>query len=78
MVGSRLGGPRLRGIGKRGGGCENIKGVGGDRACLWQIPVFWFPGAERGDNVFFYREHAICVMRGGRAGISKNVTDTFR
>ena len=32
---------------------ENIKGVGGDKARLWQIPVFWFPGAEKGDNAFF-------------------------
>ena len=34
---------------------ENIKGVGGDRACLWQIPVFWSLRVERGVGgyVFF-------------------------
>ena len=56
MVGSWLGGAQAEGQWRERGGRvgENIKGVGGDRACLWQNPMFWFPGAERRDDAFSF------------------------
>ena len=43
MVSFWLGGAQAEGHWRERGGRvgENIKGVGGDKACLWQIPVFW-------------------------------------
>ena len=50
--GLQAGGAQAEGHWKeRRGGCENIKGVGGDRACLWQIPVFSSLRVERGGRV---------------------------